>query len=96
MFADLLAGAPEPLLALAIAAGAVGVMRLVAWDAARARWQREFGGGWKALQRDRIARTVPPLPAGGALARHERILQGWRNVQSNRIARRRCARASYW
>ena len=96
MFADLLVGAPEPLLALAIAAGAVGIMRLVAWDAMRARWQREFGGGWKALQRDRIARTVPPLPAGGALARRESTLQGWENVQRNRIARRRCARASYW
>ena len=96
MFADLLAGAPEPLLALAIAVGAGGVMRLVAWDAARARWQREFGGGWKALQRDRIARTVPPLPAAGTLARRESALQGWRSVQSHRIAQRRCARVSYW
>ena len=64
MFADLLAGAPEPL--LAIAAGAVAVMWLVAWDAERARRQRVFGGGWQALQRDRIARIVPVLPAGGA------------------------------
>ena len=96
MFADLLAGAPEPLLALAITGAAVVVMRLVAWDAVRARRQREFGGGWKALQRDRIARTVPPLPAGGALARRESTLQGWQNVQRNRIARRRCNRVSYW
>ena len=99
MFADLLAGAVEPLLALAITACAAGVMRLVAWDAARARWQREFGGGWQALQRDRIiARTVPvpPLSGGAALTRRERALQGWRNVQRNRIARRRCARGSNW
>ena len=98
MFADLLAGAPAPLLALAITGAAVGIMRLVAWDAVRARRQREFGGGWKALQQDRIARTVPvtPLPAGGALARRERTLQGWRIVQRNRIARRRCDRVSYW
>ena len=41
-------------------------MRLVAWDAERARRQRVFGGGWQALQRDRIARIVPVLPAGGA------------------------------
>ena len=96
MFADLLAGAPEPLLALAIAVCAVAVMRLVAWDAERARRLRVFGGGWQALQRDRIARTVPVLPAGGALARRERTLQGWRNVQRNRIARRRCVRAGDW
>ena len=45
MFADLLAGAPEPL--LAIAAGAVAVMRLVAWDAERApaaRVRRRLAG----------------------------------------------------
>ena len=44
----------------------------------------------------RIARTVPPLPVGAALARRERVLQGWETVQRNRIARRRCARVSYW
>lgn len=96
MFADLLAGAAEPLLGIAITACAAAVMRVVIWDAERARRQREFGGGWKALQRDRIARTVPPLPAGGTLARRERTLQGWRNVQRNRIARRRCVRAGDW
>ena len=96
MFADLITSAVEPLLGIAITAGAVVVMRVVIWDAERARRHREFGGGWQALQRDRIARTVPPLPAGGALARRERVLQGWANVQRNRIARRRCARASYW
>ena len=95
LFVDLLTGATEPLLGIAITGGAVVLMRVVIWDAERARRQREFGGGWKALQRDRIARTVP-LPAGGTLTRREHVLQGWRNVQRNRIARRRCARAGDW
>jgi hypothetical protein len=56
---------------------------------------RAFGGGWQALQRERIARTVP-LPAGGALARRAHVLQGWQAVQHNRIARRRCVRESCW
>ena len=96
MFVDLLAAAREPLLGIAITAGAAVLLRVLVWDAERARRQREFGDGWKALQRDRIARTVPPLPAGGALARRDRVLQGWQAVQSNRIARRRCVRVSYW
>ena len=96
MFADLLAGALEPLLGLAIIACAVAVMRMVVWDAERARRQREFGGAWKALQHDRIARTVPPLPAGGALARREHTLQGWQTVKRNRITRRRCDWLSCW
>lgn len=64
MFGDLISGTSVSLLALAFAFACAGVMRLVTWDAKRARWQREFGGGWRALQRDRIARAVqPPLPA---------------------------------
>jgi hypothetical protein len=90
MIVDLLA----PLLGIAITAAAVVLMRVAIWDATRMRRLRTFGGGWPALQRDRIARTVP-LPAGGALARHEHVLQGWQAVQRNRIARRRCARVSW-
>ena len=96
MFVDLLASAREPLLGIAITAGAAVLMRVVVWDAERARRQREFGGGWQALQRARIARTVPSPPAGGALARRQHVLQGWQAVGRHRIARRRCARAGDW
>ena len=58
MFGDLIAGTSVSLLALAFAG--TGVMRLVTWDVKRARWQCEFGGGWRELQRDRIARAVQP------------------------------------
>lgn len=98
MFGDLIAGTSVSLLALAFAFAGAGVMRLVTWDAKRARWQREFGGGWRALQRDRIARAVqPPLPAlsGVFLPRRECAEQGWQNVQRNRVARRRYGRASW-
>ena len=91
MFADLIAGTPGPLLvALAIAGAGAGVMRLAIIDMYRARWRREFGGGWRALQRARIARTVP-APSNGAITRTE---QAWQSVQRNRVARRRCAQAS--
>ena len=55
MLTDLLARAPQLLLASGVAAYAVFIVRLVARDIERARRLRQVGG-WRVLQRDRLAR----------------------------------------
>ena len=53
MLIDVIAGAPDLLLILAVSVSAACILHLVARDIERARWQREFGG-WRTLQQDRI------------------------------------------
>ena len=59
MLIDVIAGAPDSLLIVAVSVYAACILHLVARDVERARWQREFGG-WRALQRDRIERLAQP------------------------------------
>ena len=55
MLTDLLARAPQLLLASGVAAYAVFIVRLVARDIECARRLRQVGG-WRMLQRGRLAR----------------------------------------
>ena len=97
MLIDVIAGAPDLLLILAVSVYAACILHLVARDIERARWQREFGG-WRTLQQDRIDhvaqyRMVLSLRLfTGTLGRlrfaHD-CARGWRLVQRHRIARRR-------
>ena len=55
MLIDLLARAPQLLLASGVAAYAVFIVRQIARDIERA-WRHRQVGGWRVLQRDRLAR----------------------------------------
>ena len=91
MLIDVIAGAPDSLLIVAVSVYAACILHLVARDIERARWQREFGG-WRALQRDRIERLAQPAaPLSFALlagVTRPHPVSGWRAVQRHRIARR--------
>ena len=91
MLIDLIAVQPPLLLAGAVAVYAATVLHLVARNIERARWQRQFGG-WRALQRDRVDRTVQPIPFLRTLlaARRHHLRpcgSSWRAVQRHRIDR---------
>ena len=91
MLIDVIAGAPDSLLIVAVSVYAACILHLVARDIERARWQREFGG-WRALQRDRItgrgAPAVPLLRVLQASFAGRSCGSGWRAVQRHRIERR--------
>ena len=96
-FADLLTDAPEPLLANRHQRlrGSVSC----GWPPGKP--YAHAGSAYSAAAGRRCSASASS-PASrrrclqAALARPERTLQGWRNVQQHRIARRRCARAGDW
>ena len=97
MLIDVIAGAPDLLLILAVSVYAACILHLVARDIERARWQREYGG-WRALQRDRIAKVAQPtvsllasirsVTTLARMRRECRCERAWRTVQRHRVARR--------
>ena len=78
----MLAALPAGLLEAVAAVYAAVILPLVAWDVRRARRQRELGG-WRVLQRARIARVVAKGPL---LARLQSTERGWQALQRERIA----------
>ena len=87
------------LLVAVTAAYAAALMRVMACDVTRLRWEREFSG-WRTILRDRVAkcapRAAPPIAGCGYFARrrwHRTCGCGWRSVQRARIAARRWDRA---
>ena len=87
MLIDVIAGAPDSLLIVAVSVYAACILHLVARDIERARWQRQFGG-WRTLQQDRIDDR-------GAAGHRFACGAGWTVLQRHRLARRRCDRASW-